>query len=52
MEWGLRKVVPKLSQEKKNAFASHIIPVILELCTAGMTEEGREEFLRNMCGTE
>ena len=52
MEWGLRKVVPKLSQEKKNNFASHIIPVILELCSEGMTDEEREEFLRNLCGEE
>jgi hypothetical protein len=50
MEWGLRKVVPKLSQKKKNAFAAHIIPVILELCTEGMTGEEREEFLENICG--
>jgi hypothetical protein len=52
MEWGLRKVVPKLSQEKKSHFASHIIPVILELCTEGMTEEEREEFLGTLCGEE
>lgn len=48
MEWGLRKVLPKLKNEQRKRFIQHILPVIIELCGSSMTEEERGVFAREM----
>ncbi len=46
MEWGLRKVLPKLTESKKSAFIRHIFPVIAELCGQALTDEELAELLK------
>lgn len=45
MEWGLRKVLPETSEEKRGAFARHIIPVIVELCAPALSREEFDDLL-------
>lgn len=48
MEWGLRKVLPKLTDAKKSNFIRHIMPVITELCRSALSEEEFEELLQKI----
>ncbi len=48
MEWGLRKVLPKLTESKKNAFLRHIIPVIVELCGPALSDKEFDELLEQI----
>lgn len=45
MEWGLRKVLPSLTKDKKAAFAFHILPVIMEECFPEMSAEEIKEII-------
>lgn len=45
MEWGLRKVLPSLTRDKKVAFAFHILPVIMEECFPEMSAEEIEAIM-------
>lgn len=44
-EWGLRKVLPASTSAQRADFAKHVIPVILELCRADLSEEEIEELM-------
>ncbi len=48
MEWGLRKVLPATSPEKRAGFARHIIPVIVELCAPSLSDEQFDEILTGL----
>ena len=50
MEWGLRKVLPKLTEEKRTAFAFHILPVIIEECFPDISEISREDIETFLAG--